>query len=103
MLQKSFLQPSACSISSTLKSSWKLIRAIRATASRLVSASADTHMVINTVATCEEIPNIEMKPATPRLKIWNGVPSAGVPSAAAAAPATQSARTASRDSRIMAP
>ena len=35
--------------------------------------------------------------------IWKGVPAAGVPSAAAAAPATQRARTASRLSRIMAP
>lgn len=38
-----------------------------------------------------------------RLKIWNGVPSAGVPSTPAAAPATHSARTASRLSSTMAP
>ena len=36
LLQRSFLQPSACSISSTLNSSWKDIRPIRATESRLV-------------------------------------------------------------------
>ena len=103
VLQKSFLHPSACSISSTLKSSWKLIRPIRATASRDVSASADTHIVINTVAKCTGTPNISKKPATPRLNIWNGVPVAAVPSAAAAAPATQRASTASKLSSIMAP
>ena len=37
-------------VSSTLKSSWKLMRAIRATASRLVRARAETHIVIKTVA-----------------------------------------------------
>ena len=96
-------QPSACSISSTLNSSWKLMRPIRATASRLVRARAETHIVIKTVAMETGTPNISKKPATPRLKIWNGVPAAGVPSAAAAAPATQRARTASRLSSTMAP
>ena len=83
VLHNNFLHPSACSISSTLKSSWKLIRPIRATASSDVRASADTHIVINTVAKCTGTPNISKKPATPRLKIWNGVPVAAVPSAAA--------------------
>ena len=48
-------------------------------------------------------PNIWKKPATPLEKIWNGVPAAGVPSAPAAAPATQRASTAKRLSRTMAP
>ena len=103
VLQSNFLQPSACSISSTLKSSWKLIRPIRATASSDVRARADTHIVINTVAKCTGTPNISKKPATPRLNIWNGVPVAAVPSAAAAAPATQRARTASKLSSTIAP
>ena len=50
VLQKSLRHGSACAISSTENSSWKLIRPILATASRLVSARADTHMVMNTVA-----------------------------------------------------
>ena len=41
-------------------------------------------------------PNIWKKPATPLEKIWNGVPAAGVPSAPAAAPATQRASTAKK-------
>ena len=49
------------------------------------------------------MPKISRKPATPRLKIWNGVPTAAVPSDAAAAPATQSAITASRLSSTIAP
>ena len=36
----------ACSISSTLNSSWKDIRPMRATESRVVKARAETHMVI---------------------------------------------------------
>ena len=79
------------------------MRAMRATASRLVRARAETHMVINTVAVYTGTPNISKKPATPLLKIWKGVPAAGVPSAAAAAPATHRARTASRLSSTMAP
>ena len=51
LLQNNFLQPSACSISSTLNSSWKDIRPIRATESRLVRARADTHIVIKHCAT----------------------------------------------------
>ena len=49
------------------------------------------------------MPNISRNPATPEEKIWNGVPTAAVPSAPAAAPATQSAMTARRLSRTMAP
>ena len=64
-------------MSSTLNSSWKLMRPIRATASRLVRARAETHIVIKTVAMETGTPNISKKPATPRLKIWNGVPVAG--------------------------
>ena len=60
-------------------------------------------MVINTVATYTGTPNISKNPATPRLKIWKGVPVAAVPSAAAAAPATHRASTASRLSSTMAP
>ena len=90
-------------MSSTLNSSWKLMRPIRATASRLVRASAETHMVINTEAKCWSRPKPTKKLATPRLKTWNGVPSAGVPSAAAEAPATHRAMTASRLSSTMAP
>ena len=103
LLQKTFLQPSACSISSTLNSSWNDIRPILATESRLVSASADTHIVIKHCAAYTGIPNISKNPATPDEKIWNGVPLAAVPSAAAAAPATQRARIASRLSSIIAP
>ena len=97
VLQNNFLHPSACSISSTLKSSWKLIRPIRATASSDVRASADTHIVINTVAKCTGTPNISKKPATPRLNIWNGVPAAAVPSAAAAAPVANAQANAALD------
>ena len=79
-LQRTLRQGFAFFISSTANSSWKLILPIRATASRLVSASAETHIVINTVAKCTGIPNISKKPATPRLNIWKGVPDAGVPS-----------------------
>ena len=92
----------ACFISSTLKISWKDILPIRATASSVVSAKADTHMVINTVATCTGTPIFSKNPATPREKIWNGVPSAATPFLAAA-PATHSANTASTLSKIMAP
>ena len=79
------------------------MRPMRATASRLVSARALTHMVIKHWATYTGTPNISRKPATPRLKIWNGVPAAAVPSAAAEAPATHRARVASRLSSTMAP
>ena len=79
------------------------MRPMRDTASRLVSARADTHIVIKHCATYTGTPNISKKPATPEEKIWNGVPVAGVPSAAAAAPATQSASTASRLSSTIAP
>ena len=54
-------------------------------------------------AKCWSRPKPTKKLATPRLKIWNGVPSAGVPSAAAEAPATHRAMTASRLSSTMAP
>ena len=103
LLQRTLRHPAACSISSTLKSSWKDIRPIRATESRLVSASADTHMVIKHCAANAWIPNIFRNPATPAEKIWNGVPTAAVPSAEAAAPATQRATTANRLSSTMAP
>ena len=79
------------------------MRPMRATASRLVSASAETHIVMKHCATYDGMPKISRKPATPRLKIWNGVPTAAVPSDAAAAPATQSAITASRLSSTIAP
>ena len=69
---------------------------IRATASRLVSASADTHIVINTVATCTGIPNFSKNPATPAEKIENGVPSGFVPFTATA-PTTTSAMTPRRN------
>ena len=49
VLHISFLQGFAFFISSTLNNSWKLILPIRATASRVVRASAETHIVINTV------------------------------------------------------
>ena len=103
LLQMNFLQPSACSMSSTENSSCKLIRPILATASRLVRARAETHMVMKHWAMYMGTPNIWKKPATPLEKIWNGVPAAGVPSAPAAAPATQRASTAKRLSRTMAP
>ena len=103
LLQSSFLHPAACSISSTVNSSWKDIRPIRATESRLVSASADTHIVMKHCAPYTGMPNISRNPATPEEKIANGVPTAAVPSAEAAAPATQRARTASRLSRTIAP
>ena len=79
------------------------MRPMRATASRLVRAKAETHMVMNTVAAYMGTPNISKKPATPVLNTWKGVPAAGVPSAAAAAPATHRASTASRLSSTMAP
>ena len=60
-------------------------------------------MVIKHCATYTGMPNISRNPATPAEKIWNGVPVAAVPSAAAAAPATHRARTASRLSNTMAP
>ena len=103
VLHKIFLHPSACSISSTLNNSWKLIRPIRATASKLVSASADTHIVMKHCATYTGIPNISKNPATPLENTWNGVPSAGVPLADAAAPATHKAITASKLSNTIAP
>src|SRR5699024_6416343 len=49
------------------------------------------------------MPNISRKPATPDEKIWNGAPTAAVPSAPGAAPATQRAITARRLSRTIAP
>src|SRR5699024_10008917 len=73
------------------------------TESSVVNASADTHIVIKLCATYTGIPNISRKPATPEEKIWNGVPTAAVPSAPAAAPATHSAITASRLSSTIAP
>ena len=103
MLHRTFLHTGAEAISSTENSSWKLIRPILATASRLVSASADTHMVMKHWAMYMGTPNIWKKPATPLEKIWNGVPVAAVPSAEAAAPATHSAKTSSKLSRIIAP
>ena len=79
------------------------MRPIRATESSVVNASADTHIVMKLCATYTGMPNISKNPATPDEKIWKGVPATGVPSAAAAAPATQSAITARRLSRTMAP
>ena len=90
-------------MSSTLNSSWKDIRPIRATESRVVKARADTHMVIKLWATNTGMWNISRKPATPEEKIWKGVPTAVVPSALAAAPATHRAMTARRLSSTMAP
>ena len=103
MLQRTLLQPSACSMSSTLNSSWKDMRPILATESSVVKASADTHMVMKLCATYTGMPNISRNPATPDEKIWKGVPTAAVPSAPAAAPATQRAMTARRLSRTIAP
>ena len=102
VLHNNFLHPSACSISSTLKSSWKLIRPIRATASSDVRARADTHIVMNTVAKCTGTPNISKNPATPLLKIANGVLAGSAP-LVAAAPATQRASTPSKLSSTIAP
>ena len=51
LLHRTFLHPSACSMSSLLNSSWNDIRAIRATESSVVNARADTHMVIKLCAT----------------------------------------------------
>ena len=51
LLHRTLRQPSACSISSTLNNSWKDIRPIRATESRLVNANADTHIVMKHCAT----------------------------------------------------
>ena len=102
-LHSTLRQPSAWAMSSVLNNSWKLMRPMRATASRLVSARALTHIVIKHWAMYTGTPNISKKPATPLEKIWNGVPAAGVPSAAAAAPATHSASTASKLSVTMAP
>ena len=47
---------------------------MRATASTEVSASAETHMVMNTVASVPFTPKAIMPRATPCEKIWNGVP-----------------------------
>ena len=60
-------------------------------------------MVIKHWAAYIGIPNISRNPATPAEKIWKGVPTAGVPSAPAAAPATHRAKTARRLSRTIAP
>ena len=79
------------------------MRPILATESSVVKARAETHIVMKLCATYTGIPNISRKPATPEEKIWNGVPTAAVPSAAAAAPATHRAMVARRLSRSMAP
>ena len=54
-------------------------------------------------ATYTGIPNISKNPATPLENTWNGVPSAGVPLADAAAPATHKAITASQLCNTIAP
>ena len=63
---------------------------------------ADTHIVMNTVAKCTGTPNISKNPATPLLKIANGVLAGSAP-LVAAAPATQRASTASKLSSTIAP
>ena len=78
------------------------MRPILATESREVSASADTHMVMNTVATVTGTPIFSRNPATPEEKMEKGVPSGFVPFTATA-PTTTSATTPSRLSTIMAP
>ena len=65
-------------------------------------ARADTHIVINTVATCTGNPSVSKNPATPLEKIANGVPSGLVPFTATA-PTTTSATIPNRDSTTMAP
>ena len=56
-------------ILSPKNSSWKDMRPILATESREVSASADTHMVMNTVATVTGTPIFSRNPATPEEKM----------------------------------
>ena len=57
---------------------------------------------MNTVAKCTGTPNISKNPATPLLKIANGVLAGSAP-LVAAAPATQRASTASKLSSTIAP
>ena len=70
--------------SSTLNNSWKDMRPIRPTASRVVRARAETHMVMMQAAAVWDRPNMVKKPATAPEKIWNGVPEATWPLEAAA-------------------
>ena len=67
-----------------------------------VTIFADTHMVMNTVATVTGTPIFSRNPATPEEKMEKGVPSGFVPFTATA-PTTTSATTPSRLSTIMAP
>ena len=81
---------------------------MRATASTEVSASAETHIVMKTVASVESTPNAVMPRATPCEKIWNGVPTAApkapdVLSCVNMIAATTMASTPTNDSRIIAP
>ena len=90
-------------MSSTLNSSWKDIRPIRATESRLVRANAERTSSIKALGSVNWDSGYLRNPATPEEKIANGVPVAGVLSAEAAAPATHRARTASKLSKSIAP
>ena len=63
------------------------MRPIRPTESSVVSAKADTHMVMTQVATCLDKPNIDRKLPTEAEKIWKGVPF-GITPPVAAAPTT---------------
>ena len=93
------------------KNSWKERRPMRATASTDVSASAETHIVMKTVASVESTPKAVMPRATPCEKIWNGV--AATPLLSAPVPAvlrsenimaaTTMASTPTNDSATIAP
>ena len=110
MVAKYWLRQSFChagifdlSVSSLAKSSWKDILPILATESSDVRASADTHMVMKTLATVFGTPKVSRKPATPCEKIWNGVRSAGTAPFTATAPQTRSAQTPRSVSTTIAP
>ena len=91
------------SVSSVAKSSWKDILPILATESRDVSANADTHMVMKTLATLFGTPKVSRNPATPCEKIWKGVRSAGTAPFTATAPQTRSEQTPRSVSSAIAP
>ena len=96
---------------SSKKNSWKEVRAIRATASREVSANADTFMVMKTVATVLSKLIAVIPRAMPAAKIWKGVlatPALRAPVPAVfmspnMMPATTMARTPTKDSMTIAP
>ena len=86
------------------KSSWKLMRPMRATASTVVMARAETHIVRTQAEMSAGSPKVFVrKPATAPEKSWNGVPEGSWPVVEAAAQTMVRARAPRTHSTSMAP